>query len=473
MSVTREAGRTMFGAGRRASTASRTGRRRWAARVLGAMLALGVIGAVCTAFPLLFDGRGLTVPVERGDLVISLTGYGVVESRDNLDIKCEVPGSLSLLEIVRDGSIVRAGDLLARLDSTALEQAIAAQKRALAKAESAAAQAKKELQAAKKAIDAYREGTFVQEGLRYDRDILLAKKSLAAAEHSLLQSQIAHRRGFGARVHVEAREFVVETARANLTAARHKKEVLEEFTGPKTIEDLESKSVAAEARWQAGEVIVDREKVRLRRLLDDLSRCMIRAPRDGMVVYAGGAMDAEASANRPVPQIYAGAKLRQHQTLLRLADLDQLQIKLLVSEKKIAHLRRGQRVHVKVLDQRRRGEIVAIADQPQVSSVADIDFRQYAVGIAVDAIAEQWKPGMTAEVDVLIEQKKNVLSVPVVCVVKHGGEPHVRVKSLAGTALREVMLGMTNDIVVEIVDGVNEGEMVLLNPGVEGEHPVE
>lgn len=180
-------------------------------------------GAVVYATVSLFIHRSaLTVPVKRDNLIVSLSGYGMVESRDNLDLKCDVPGALSILEIVPDGSMVRKGDLLARLDSSALEAAIAGQKLALAKADAAVMQATKDLQAAKTAVDAYREGAFAQQCLRYDRDILLAKKSLAAAEHSLLQSQIAHRRGFGARVHVEAREFVVETAQSSLDAARHK-----------------------------------------------------------------------------------------------------------------------------------------------------------------------------------------------------------------------------------------------------------
>jgi HlyD family secretion protein len=461
MSVIREVGKVGFE--RATSSAAGGGHRRWTGRAIGGVLIVAVVSAAYSAISLLAHRGALSVPVTRADLVISLSGYGVVESRDSLDITCEAPGSLSILEIVPDGSMVRKGDLLARLDRTALEQAIAAQKRELANAEAAVVEASKDVKAANVAIDAYREGAFVQERLRYDHDILLARKTLAAAEHSLLQTQISHRRGFGSRLHVEAREFVVETAQSKLAAAKHKKQILEEFTGPKTLKELASKSGAAAGRWKASEAIVEREKVRLKRLLDELPQCVIRAPRDGMAIYAGGPRDRQDDTNQPVPQIYPGVRLRRHQTLLRLADLDQLQIKMAVSENKIGRLRRGQRVHVKVLGQERQGEIVSIADRPQTTSVADLNFKQHAVGIAIERIGEQWKPGLTAEVEVLIEQKKNVLTVPVICVAKQRGEPHLLIKTLGGGVLREVTLGMTNDVLVEIIDGASEGELVLLN----------
>lgn len=466
MSVNREPGRTTLASERPTSLLPRKSGRRRPARTFALILLIGIFAAVCVALPLFARRNALTAPVKRADVIISVAGFGVVESRDNLDVACGVPGSPTVLEVVPDGSLVRKGDLLVRLDGAELKRGIADQKRALAEAEAAAVQANKEAQAARRAIDAYREGTFVQEGLRYDRDILLAQKRFVAAQRSLLQTTMAHRRGFGARVHVEAQEFVVEAARSNLESARHKKEVLEEYTGPKTLEELESKSVAARARFEAGEVIVGREKVRLKRLEDELPQCEIRAPRDGMVVYAGGTTDPR-QANQPAPQIYPGAKVRAHRTLLRLADLDRLQIKMAVPEKQVGRLRRGQRVYVEVLGQGRQGEIVSIGDRPRMTSVADVSFAHYDVGVAIEGIDDRWKPGMTAEVDVLIERKKNVLTVPVVCVIKHGGAPHVRVKTLIGSVLREVVLGITNDIVVEIVAGVAEGERVLLNPAAE------
>lgn len=462
MSVTRDAGQTVFGDRRKAGSAPRRRRRRWAAKALAGML---ITGAALAAYAISLVARRdtVTVPVTRGDLLVSLTGYGLIESRDNLDINCSVPGSTGILEIVPDGSLVRQGDVLVRIDTSPLQQAIAAQKLALAKAEGALGQAKKDLNAAKIAIDAYREGTLAQEQLKYDRDILLARKGLSTAEHSLLQTELSHRRGFGSQRHVEAQKFAVETARSKLATAEHNKQVLTEFTAPKVLAELAAKSDAAEARAKSYEVAVQHEQVRLDRLLDDLAECVIRAPRSGMAIYAGGPTDA-SDTSQPVPEVFPGARVRHRQTLLRIADLEQLQIKMLVSEKKIGRLRRGQQARVKVLGQERQGEVASIADRSQTTTVADLNFRQYAVGIALEKWDEHWKPGMTAEIDVLVAQKKNVLTVPVVCVVKQGGEPHLQMRTLRGTALREVTLGSTNDVFVEIVGGVSEGDLVLLNP---------
>src|SRR5579863_1552114 len=49
----------------------------------------------------------LTIPVHRGDLLITVLEDGNLESAKNLDIKCQVPGSLTILEIVPDGGHVQ------------------------------------------------------------------------------------------------------------------------------------------------------------------------------------------------------------------------------------------------------------------------------------------------------------------------------------------------------------------------------
>jgi multidrug efflux pump subunit AcrA (membrane-fusion protein) len=68
----------------------------------------------------------LTVPVTRGDLVVTLTEDGQVESATNVNVKCDVPGPIRVLELVDDGTQVQQGDVLAKLDSSSIEDEILA-----------------------------------------------------------------------------------------------------------------------------------------------------------------------------------------------------------------------------------------------------------------------------------------------------------------------------------------------------------
>ncbi|HJT33020.1 MAG TPA: hypothetical protein VJ783_13345, partial [Pirellulales bacterium] len=90
------------------------------------------------------------------------------------------------------------------------------------------------------------------------------------------------------------------------------------------------------------------------------------------------------------------------------------------------------------------------------------------VAIALDDRGKQLTPGMNAQVEILVQHSAHALVIPLICVTDERGQSCVRVKKRGGAARREVKLGLANDALVEVLDGLNEGELVLLNPG--GEH---
>jgi hypothetical protein len=72
---------------------------------------------------------------------------------------------------------------------------------------------------------------------------------------------------------------------------------------------------------------------------------------------------------------------------------------------------------------------------------------------------------MTAQVEILVTQLENVLSVPVQAVLTYDNKDHIAVKKPDGVVeLREVALGLANDESVEVKQGLKNGEVVMLNP---------
>jgi HlyD family secretion protein len=405
----------------------------------------------------------LTVPVKRGDLLITVNEDGNLESGKNVDIKCQVPGSLTILEIVTDGAHVKKGDLLVRLDSSMLEDAILAQQIVQAKAEAARITAEKNFSASKIAVDEYREGTFVQSVEQLDATITMARQTLASAENVLFYAKKMHRNGYASELEVESKKFAVEQAKLNLSVAQTKKDVLEKYTRQKMLEDLTSKRDSADALMKSQQQSATQESSKLRRLEENLDRCLIRAQTDGMVIYAndmGGGRRGPSEA----PKIELGANVRQFQTILRMPDIKHMQVKTLVHETKVHELRRGLRARVKVLDREFQGQVVSIANQPEAASRQSNNVKEYATIVALDGEPEGLKPGMTTELEILVEQKKDVLTVPIQCVVKKGKKQIAWIKTPTGVELRELVLGSTDDVSVEIIDGLKEGEQVLLNP---------
>jgi HlyD family secretion protein len=406
----------------------------------------------------------LTTPVHRGDLLIIVEEDGNLESAKNLEVKCQVPGSLTILEIVPDGGHVQQGDVLVRLDSSLLEDGILAQQIVQARAEAAKISAEKTFAAAKIAVDEYREGTSVQELEQLQATITVAKQNVASAENLLVYSKKMRRSGYVTPLDVQSKEFALEQARLNLAVADLKKDVLEKFTRAKTLEDLTSRRDSAEALMKSQQAAEQQESNKLRRLEENMDKCVIRATQDGMVVYANDMTGGRRGSSQEGPKVELGAQVRQYQALIRMPDLKHMQVKTLVHESKVDQLRRGQRARIKVLDREFQGEVVSIANQPEAATRFSNNVKEYATVIAIDGEPEGLKPGMTADVEILVEEKTDVLTVPVQCVVETRKKRRAWVKTSTDVEMRELVLGATDDVSVEVVDGLKEGELVLLNP---------
>ena len=74
------------------------------------------------------------------------------------------------------------------------------------------------------------------------------------------------------------------------------------------------------------------------------------------------------------------------------------------------------------------------------------------------------KPGMSAIVDVVLAKHDDVLTIPVAAIVDSDGGFYCWVQSTEGVKQRVIKLGDSNDEFTVVLDGLTEGEQVILNP---------
>ncbi len=414
----------------------------------------------------------LTAPVKKGDLLVTVTEDGNVESAVNIDIKCGVAGGTSILWIVEDGKEVKKGEKLVELDASALEEQINQQKITFEKARAAKIQAEKDWEASKIAVNEYLEGTFVKELQDADAQITIALENLRSSENALEHSERMYRKGYISSLDLESQKFSVQRAQLELDSARTSKDVLTKYTKEKMMQELESTRDSAEAQMRSEDASFALEESRLKRLEAQMKECLIMAPASGMVVYANQQQGRMGGSQQP--QIEEGAAVRERQTILRLPDLAQMQVKVNVHESKIEALgdamRRAQSegrlvpARVRIQDRSFVGSLSSIANQPEPTSWFSGNIKEYATIIAIDGTAEGLRPGMTAECNVLVNELKDILFMPVAAVVEQRGEYLCWVQNGDKIEKRPLVLGDTNDQFVEIKDGVAEGENVILNP---------
>ena len=90
--------------------------------------------------------------------------------------------------------------------------------------------------------------------------------------------------------------------------------------------------------------------------------------------------------------------------------------------------------------------------------------RSDAAFVRIDGEVHDLRPGMTAEVEILISSRDNVLTVPVQAVVEQAGKTFVWLRRGDDFERRLVFLGLSSNERIEIKDGLTVDDEVVLNP---------
>ena len=398
--------------------------------------------------------------VKVDEMIITVTEDGNVESASNIDVKCRVSGGSSILSIVEDGKYVKKGDELVTLDSSSIEDKINSQTITFNQAKSSLVEATTAVEVANISVKEYLQGVYKQELQTADANITIYMENLRSAQNSLEHTKKMFRKGFVSVLELESQQFNVKHSQLNLETAKTAKEVLEKFTRAKTLADLNSKVKQAEAKLDSVKAQYELEKNRLAEFKDQLKFCTIKAPQAGMVVYA----NPRSRWGQQSGQIEEGSTVRERQTIIQLPDLERMQVKVTVHETKVEKLQRGMPARVKIQGKELKGRVISIANQPEAGSWFSGSVKEYATIVKIDGSMEGLKPGMTAEVEILVSHKPKAVTLPVAAVVNKDNSFFCWVEKDGSYEKRNLDLGMTDDKYVEVINGVVEGDVVALNP---------
>lgn len=402
----------------------------------------------------------LTFPVQTQRLRVTVTADGTIESASNVDVKCQVPGGSTILSIVPDGTEVDAGDEIVRLDSSQIEDELSTQKINYERALATKIQSEEDYAAATIAVKEYEQGTFVQELQQAEAQIKIALENLRSAENVLKYSERMVRKGFVTPLQRDADAFAVERAKLDLEVAETAKQVLVEFTKPKMMKELIAKREAAAAKLRSDEAALELEQAKLKRLEQQLANCVIMAPQRGMVVYANERGRRGSSGI----EIEEGAVIREQQTIVRLPDLTRMQVKVTVHESKVDQLKVGMPARIVIQDRELTGRVVSVANQPEPNHFFSANVKEYATTVAIDGETKSLRPGMSAEVEILLADLPDRVVVPISSVVERQGKFYCWVQVGNEHEKRPLKLGATDDTYIEVIDGVKVGDLVLRNP---------
>lgn len=408
--------------------------------------------------------------VEEGEFVHEIVERGNVESASNVEIRCEVKmrgKSITILEIVPEGTYVEPGQVLVKLDSSSLESDLTQQEIVCANSEAAKIKAENDYETAIIALKEYKEGTYVQDRLKIDAAIQDKTREWSQAKEFYKYSQMLERKGYLNRVQVEADEAQVAKAAIDKLLAETDMKVLEEFTKEKTIKQLESDIKTTKATYDSKEASHRLDKAELALIKEQIENCIIKATDSGQVVYAN---ETDRRGGQEII-IEPGLQVRERQTLIRLPDPKRMQVKANINEAKVNLVAVNQQATIRLdafPDVNINGTVTKVDEYPAPSGWFSSNVKEYGTYIAVENESVEGKPvslrpGLTAEVRILVEFIPKAITVPVQAVIEHGGKHYCLLWKEGKWEAREVEIGSTNDTMIVVRKGLAAGEKVVLN----------
>ncbi len=320
----------------------------------------------------------------------------------------------------------------------------------------------------------------LQDGLQVAQEELLLAQDRIAGQRRL------EARGFITPTELEAEELNLNKARNKMEQEETSLKLYIQYTFPKDAEEKLSdyenavmsyqrqvKENIAEkaqeaARYSSAERKYNLERVKLADVNEQIELATIRAQRPGLVVY--GASDQNSMRYRSNSQeaIQEGATVRERQSILTIPDMREMAVKVNIHESAVQRVAVGQTVKVSVdafPDEELTGvvtKVAVVADS--ANSFMNPDLKVYPTTIKIDGTHEWLRPGMSAEIEILVRSLEDVVYIPIQAVTYFDDKRVVYVSNRGRPDRREIEVGTFSDSFIEVTSGLEEGEEVLLLP---------
>ena len=399
-----------------------------------------------------------TQEITRGDLLITVTEQGTLESSNNTEIKCQVRGeSNTITWVIESGSQVKPGDELVRLDTLLLEEEICEREKFAHLSRSTAERSRADVARAKLAVSEYLEGQFVSQLATLQKDRAIAESRLRTTQYMLDHAKMMVESDYANELDVEQQEFAVAQAELAVKLVETQIDVLKRFTKEEQLATLQGDLSAAEAQHEADKEQAAADLQRLKRAEDELEHCVVTSERSGMVIYP------TVEEWKDVPEIEEGATVHKDQVLLLMPDLTKMQVKVGIHESIVDRIRPGLPARVTLPDRALDGTVSSVSPVTRPAGWWTGNVVKYDTIIELPP-SEGLKPGMSAEVEIILARHEDVLTIPVAAVVETADGAFCWVKTDEGPHRRLLELGDSNDVFIVVEAGLKEGDEVVLNP---------
>jgi HlyD family secretion protein len=437
--------------------------------------------------------------VKRGDMLISVVEGGALRAVKESVIRSEFEGISRIISIVPEGTYVKAGDIVVELDSSELKDRVNQQEVTYQNNEFAFIQAKENLsiqqslvesqikeaelrvEFAKSDLDKYIEGDAPQQTNTATSTIIIRKEQLQRAQDKLDWTQQLFKKGYASKSELEADGLSLVQARIAVAQSEEDLRLFLKYDMPKTQRRLESaweqskleldrlrqrtsnQIAQAQANLRTSQRALELTLEKLKELKQQLENSKIKAPQEGLVVYASSSF-----GDRGQMLIEEGAQVRQRQEIIKLPDVSQMIVEIRVHESHVLQIHPGLEAYVtidSIPDRRFKARVTKVAVLPNSQDRwMNPNLKVYSTDVLIEEDLPDLKPGASARAEIIVTNLINALTVPLQAVTTVKGKQVCYVQEGADLVPVPVTVGNFNDQFIEIRSGLKEGVQVALTP---------
>lgn len=326
-------------------------------------------------------------------------------------------------------------------------------------------------------------GDFAQQRDTALEKITLAEAEQAKAKNTLKWSKELADKGFLTQTELERDELEYQRTEVAVVQAKRALDLLLQFDDPRMIIELDANVLEAErglerAKLQATSRLADfnsalvtsesklkLEQEKLQKLVEQIAKGQIKSTQSGMVVYARVEGGGRGGNSDP---IQVGTQVRERQEILSIPRTTGIIVEASVHESVLRQVAVGKPCKIVVdalRDQQFDGRVTFVALLPDKGSWwANPNQRLYRTEIQVLNPDREMRPGMSCGIEILSEIVPDALVTPLQSIFLDEGKTIAFVVHGEKWERREVKTGRSSQTLVEVLDGLKPGEVVLLAP---------
>jgi HlyD family secretion protein len=448
--------------------------------------------------------------VRTNSFQITTKASGELEARNQIEIRSRLESQSTIAELAPEGKFIKAGEMLIRLNSDKIEQDILEQTLQVesARAELVAAengyniqvneneslirQAVSKVTLAELALSQWEKGDVETMRLELKLDMEKAKRDFDRLKDKLERSEKLYSQGFLSKNELDLDKISFTEAEAAIKRADIANGAYEQYKHPEERETKTSALIEAKAEVERVKMnneieLASKEAARtnrrkqlavreekLKNLETQLAAATMRAPSDGLVVYATSMSSGRGGGDREGP-LQIGRQVYPNELLMILPDTSDMMASVRVQESLAGRIRAGQTATVQVDaagGKTFHGAVESTSVLAETGGWRDPNLREYTVKVALDQEALQGaglKPSMRVDASIILGEVQDAVAVPVQAVFNEGPVRFVYAQESGKFIKVPVKMGRRSDAFAEITAGLSEGDVVLLREPTAGE----